>query len=92
MSLFSIFKLPKHKEKITDEKVIHKQYTYWRFRIFTGIFIGYLFFYFTRYSFLVAKPILAAEQGFSIIHLGWLQTAFLCTISTAVILKSTCGP
>ena len=72
MSIFNIFRPPQHKPKITDETQIKKQYRYWRFRIFYGMYIGYAFYYFTRKSFTFAMPVLINDLGFDKSQLGIL--------------------
>ena len=75
MAVSDLFKADPPKEPITDEAQIKKQYRYWRFRVFYGMYIGYAVFYFTRKSFTFAMPVLAADLGFAKSDLG-----FLCSL------------
>ena len=75
MAVTDLFKADPPKEPITDEAQIKKQYRYWRFRVFYGMYIGYAVFYFTRKSFTFAMPVLAADLGFAKSDLG-----FLCSL------------
>ena len=58
--------------EITDKKIVEKKYKYWRIRIFYSIYLGYVFFYFTRKSFTFTMPIMVDELGFSKATLGFL--------------------
>lgn len=68
--IFNIFKPATHVEEIQDDAVIKQQYKYWRIRIFYTMFIGYVFYYFTRKSFTFAMPALMNELGFDKAGLG----------------------
>lgn len=50
------------------------RYRYWRIRIFYSIYIGYIFFYFTRKSFTFAMPGLMSNLGFDEESLGFLSS------------------
>lgn len=64
------FQPPKHIKEIEDQEVVKKKYKYWRIRIFYSMFIGYIFYYFTRKSFTFAMPTLIADLGFDKAQLG----------------------
>lgn len=77
MKLRTIFKLLKPailKEELQDQKLIAKKYKYWRIRIFYSMYIGYVFFYFTRKSFTFIIPQLVTDLGYSYSELGLLST------------------
>jgi len=74
MSLFSLLKPAPFPEEIKDPKQIAQDYKYWRIRIFYSIYVGYVFYYFTRKSFTFAMPHLIDELGFSMADLGILST------------------
>ena len=61
-----------YKDEIEDPKVVEKEYKYWRFRIFCGMYIGYIFYYFSRKSFTFAMPALMIDLGFDKSQLGIL--------------------
>ncbi|MEG0037531.1 MAG: hypothetical protein RR733_05270, partial [Victivallaceae bacterium] len=66
MSLIPNFlRPPKHREEIKDPAKVTQKYKYWRIRIFYSMFIGYIFYYFTRKSFTFAMPALINDLGFS---------------------------
>lgn len=77
MKLATIFKILKPavlKEELQDQKLIAKKYKYWRIRIFYSMYIGYVFFYFTRKSFTFIIPQLVTDLGYSYSDLGLLST------------------
>ena len=76
MSILQCFKTPLHRQEIEDPQEVQKQYKYWRFRIFYSIYIGYIFYYFTRRSFASAMPFLIEDLGFEKIQLGFLGSVF----------------
>ena len=59
-------------EKSQEET--EKQFRYWRFRVFYGIFIGYSLYYFTRKSFAFAMPALVRDLGYDKADLGIIGT------------------
>jgi MFS transporter, OPA family, sugar phosphate sensor protein UhpC len=82
MKLSTIFKLLKPaviKEELQDQKLIAKKYKYWRVRIFYSMYIGYVFFYFTRKSFTFIIPRLVKDLGYSYSELGLLSTILYVT-------------
>lgn len=68
-----------HIQEIKDEEVIKKEYKYWRFRIFYAMFIGYVFYYFTRKSFTFAMPALMTDLGYDKAQLGILGSILYIT-------------
>ncbi len=78
-SILSILKAAPYLEPISEKKVIDKEYPYWRWRIFWGMFIGYAFYYFTRKSFTFAMPGLIQDLGFQKSDLGILSTILSLT-------------
>ena len=54
-------------------------YNYWRFRIFYSIFFGYIFFYFTRKSFIFVSPLVINELNLSLNEIGFISTIFYIT-------------
>lgn len=57
-------------QEIEDTQLIKSQYKYWRSRIFIGMFVGYIFYYFSRKGFTVVMPFLMSELGFTKPDLG----------------------
>jgi len=64
------------------------RFSYWRTRTFYSIFIGYIFYYFTRKSYTFAMPLLVTELGFHKTDLGILVTVFSVTYGVS---KFACG-
>ncbi|QXE26579.1 MFS transporter [Chlamydia buteonis] len=64
------FQPPKHIKELDNPELVKKQYKYWRIRIFYSMFIGYVFYYFTRKSFTFAMPTLMTDLGFDKAQLG----------------------
>lgn len=65
-----------------------ERFIYWRSRTFLSIFIGYVFYYFTRKSYTFAMPLLSSELGLHKSELGILVTVFSITYG---ISKFACG-
>ncbi len=78
-SMLNLFKPAPHLEAIKDEEQIKKEYRYWRIRIFYGMYIGYVFYYFTRKSFTFAMPIMMQELGLDKTQLGLLGSVLYIT-------------
>lgn len=76
---FSFLKPAEHAQEIEDEAVVKKEYRYWRIRIFYAMFIGYVFYYFTRKSFTFAMPALMNDLGFNKAQLGILGSMLYIT-------------
>lgn len=79
IKIFKIFKPAALKEELQDPKLIAKKYKYWRIRIFYSMYIGYIFFYFTRKGFTFIIPQLISEHGYSYSDLGILSTVLYVT-------------
>ena len=74
-SFFLLFKPAAHRPILQDSQKIQKLYAYWRCRIFYSIYVGYVFYYFTRKSLTFAMPALMDEMGYSPGALGFLGTS-----------------
>lgn len=72
MGLLSFLKPAPYKDEIEDPAVVEKEYKYWRLRVFYGMYIGYIFYYFSRKSFTFAMPALMVDLGFDKSQLGIL--------------------
>lgn len=72
--MLNFFKPAEHIQEIKDPKVVKKQYGYWRLRIFYAMFVGYVFYYFTRKSFTFAMPALMQDLGYDKAQLGILAS------------------
>ena len=74
MSVFDLLKPAPIVEEIQDSEEVKARYKYWRWRIFYGMYIGYIFYYFTRKSFTFAMPALMQDLGLQISDLGILSS------------------
>lgn len=72
---FGFKQLPAAK-KIVGDSVISMMYKHWRLRMFIGMYIGYVVFYFTRKNMSPAIPLLSNKLGIDIIDLGVLASVF----------------
>lgn len=59
-------------EEVQDKGVVAKKYRYWRIRIFYSMYVGYVFYYFTRKSLAFAMPMMIKDLGFDKSQLGLL--------------------
>ena len=80
-----------HRTEIADPEVIKKQYRYWRFRVFYGMYIGYVFYYFTRKSFTFAMPALMQDLGFDKGQLGILASILSIAYGLSKFLSGILG-
>lgn len=78
-TLWNLFKPAPHKKEIEDQKVVKREYKYWRWRIFYSMYIGYAFYYFSRKSFTFAMPTMMTELGLDESQLGILGTVMAIT-------------
>ncbi len=72
MKFLSFFKPSAPKEEMQDAGAVKKHYKYWRWRTFYGMYIGYIFYYFSRKSLTFAMPSMMTELGFTKGDLGIL--------------------
>ncbi|HSX03140.1 MAG TPA: MFS transporter family glucose-6-phosphate receptor UhpC [Rhabdochlamydiaceae bacterium] len=87
MSFLDLFKPAPHAQQIEGEDLIKKNYKYWRFRIFYGMYIGYVFYYFTRKSFTFAMPSMMTDLGFDKADLGILASVMAVTYGISKFLS-----
>jgi len=78
-SLLNFLKPAEHIKEIEDPSVVKKQYRYWRVRTFYSMFLGYIFFYFTRKSFTFAMPAMMVDLGYNKAQLGILVSILYIT-------------
>ncbi len=74
MKLFSFLRPSPPAEEIEDKEVVKQKYKYWRWRTFYGMYVGYIFYYFSRKSFTFAMPSLMQDLGFDKGDLGILAS------------------
>lgn len=65
--------------EISDAELVGAKYKHWRIRILYSMFLGYVFYYFTRKSFVFAMPALMQELHFDKGQLGLMGTIFSLT-------------
>jgi OPA family sugar phosphate sensor protein UhpC-like MFS transporter len=87
MRILDFFKPAPYREELGDENEIKKQYKYWRLRIFMGMYVGYIFYYFSRKSFTFAMPALMQDLGFDKSDLGILGSILSITYGVSKFLS-----
>lgn len=87
MKFFSFLKPAPHAEEIQDKEVVNQSYKYWRWRTFYGMYIGYIFYYFSRKSFTFAMPSLMNDLGFTKGDLGILASILSITYGASKFLS-----
>lgn len=73
-AVLNLFKPAPHLAQVTDPEQINKEYRYWRIRTFYSMYVGYLFYYFTRKSFTFITPFLSTDLGFTKSDIGILAS------------------
>ena len=73
-SILDFIKPAKPAKTIDDPALIKKEYRYWRVRIFYGMYLGYVFYYFSRKSLVFAMPLMIQHLGMSKAQLGILTS------------------
>lgn len=74
MKILNFLKPPPVIQEIEDEGLVKKNYRYWRWRMFYGMYVGYVFYYFSRKSFTFAMPAMMKDLGFDKSDLGILAS------------------
>jgi len=65
--------------EIQDKTQVDELYRYWRIRTFYGMYVGYLFYYFTRKSFTFITPFLSGDLNLTNAHIGALASTLSIT-------------
>lgn len=68
-----------------------ERFQYWRTRTFYSIFIGYIFYYFTRKSFTFAMPALMSDLAYTKSDVGLLLTIFSVTYGVSKFVSGILG-
>jgi len=81
VNFFKLFKPADHQPTIADSGKVDSLFKYWRIRTFAGMYMGYIFYYFTRKSYTFAMPLLMADSSLnlSIGQLGILGSVLSMT-------------
>jgi OPA family sugar phosphate sensor protein UhpC-like MFS transporter len=66
VNLLKFFKPAEHKPEIADKEKVNSLFKYWRLRTFAGMYMGYVFYYFTRKSYTFAMPLLMADSSLNL--------------------------
>jgi OPA family sugar phosphate sensor protein UhpC-like MFS transporter len=69
-------RMPAPVSTASKEDDVEASYKYWRWRIFIGMYVGYVFYYFSRNSYGAIKPLLMQDLGFLKSDLGLLASVF----------------
>jgi MFS transporter, OPA family, sugar phosphate sensor protein UhpC len=91
VSILNFLRPAPHRKEINDPEVVKKEYRYWRLRVFYGMYIGYVFYYFTRKSFTFAMPALMQDLGFDKTQLGILGSILSITYGLSKFLSGILG-
>lgn len=95
-SILNLFKPAPHIPEITDPEVLKQSYRYWRIRIFYSMYIGYLFYYFTRKIFSSLTPFLVSDLGLTKSDIGKFASIWAITYAvskfTSAILADRSNP
>lgn len=78
-SILDLIKPAEPIEEIADQELVNKQYRYWRIRIFYAMYIGYIFYYFSRKSLVFAMPLMIQNLGMNKAQLGILTSVMAIT-------------
>lgn len=73
-AILTLLKPAPHLPEILDKEIARKNYHYWRVRIFYSMYVGYLFYYFTRKSFTFITPFLTSDLGLTKANIGLLAS------------------
>lgn len=74
-------------DKITDPELIKKLYRSQRIKMFIGMYVGYMLFYFTRKNISPVLHIFSKEMNISMMELGVLGTTFYITYGVGKFLS-----
>ena len=87
MSVLDLLRPAPPAEEITDENLVKQRYKYWRVRTFYGMYMGYVFYYFSRKSFTFVMPALVQDLGFTKGDLGMLGSIMAITYGLSKFLS-----
>lgn len=87
MRMFDLFKPAPCIEEIQDETLVKKNYLYWRLRTFIAMYVGYVFYYFTRKSFTFAMPAMQENLGMDKFQLGLIASILSITYGVSKFLS-----
>ena len=73
-AVLDLLKPAPHIPEITDPELVKENYKYWRMRIFYSMYVGYLFYYFTRKIFVSLTPFLITDLNLAKSDIGTLMS------------------
>lgn len=73
-ALLALLKPAPYLAELQDPVEVAKQYRYWRIRLVYSMYIGYIFYYFSRKSFTFITPFLCTSFGFEKTQIGILAS------------------
>lgn len=73
-AILTLLKPAPHLPEILDKEEVNNSYQYWRVRIFYSMYVGYLFYYFTRKSFTFITPFLTTDLNLTKANIGLLAS------------------
>lgn len=95
-SILDFIKPAQPAQEIKDRDVVNKQYRYWRIRIFYSMYLGYVFYYFSRKSLVFAMPLMIEHLGMSKAQLGILTSlmgiSYGCSKFVSGVLSDKANP
>lgn len=72
--ILNLLKPAPYLPEIADAGIVREKYQYWRLRTFYAMYVGYIFYYFTRKSFTFITPFLISDAGFTKSEIGILAS------------------
>ena len=87
MKIIDFFKPAAVVTETRDEEGVAKKYKYWRWRTFIGMYVGYIFYYFTRNSYNAIQPLLMTDLGLTKTDLGILGSVAAITYGCSKFLS-----
>jgi OPA family sugar phosphate sensor protein UhpC-like MFS transporter len=87
MKILELFKPVTASSEVTDAGEVKSLYQYWRWRIFVGMYVGYVFYYFTRKSYTCIMPLLMRDLHLTKSDLGALGSILALTYGLSKFLS-----
>lgn len=87
MNILNFFRPAPVIAEIKDQAVVRETYKYWRWRIFIGMYVGYIFYYFSRKSLVCIMPVLISDLGMTKSDLGILGSILALTYGASKFLS-----
>ncbi len=75
-AVIASFAAPAARERIDDPVVVNRLYRHWRWRMFLGMYLGYVVYYLTRKNLAPALHVFSQETGTKTLDLGIIGSVF----------------